>query len=194
MTDKIDKLTNKFRRLPGVGAKLAQKYALTVIAMSGEEVAEFADALLEAKRYTKFCALCGTYSEADVCDICAARDASVICVVEAPRDVMAMEKVRGYKGVYHVLGGVINPLKNQAPENLRLKELLARAGKGGVTEVIVATNPTVEGDATALYIGRILKPLDVKVTRIAQGLAIGSALEFADEVTLGKAFANRTML
>ncbi|MCL2751533.1 MAG: recombination mediator RecR [Firmicutes bacterium] len=194
MTEKIDKLTNKFRKLPGVGGKLAQKYALTVLNMSEADVEDFAAAMLDARKNTRFCTLCGSFAEDALCPICAVRDKSAICVVEEPRDVSAMERVRGYKGVYHVLGGTINPLRDKAPENLRLKELLARVAAGGVAEVIIATNPNVEGDATAMYTARILKPFGVKVTKIAQGLSIGSALEFADEVTLGKAFTNRTEL
>lgn len=191
MTEAIEKLINKFRQLPGVGRKMAQKYAYAVLNMEEAEVQAFVDAVTDAKRTTCFCSVCGTFADSSVCSICSSRDRGTICVVAEPKDVIAMERVRGYRGVYHVLHGTINPLMGRSPDNIRLKELLARINAGGVTEIIIATNPDVEGDATAMYISRLIKPLGVRVTRLAQGISIGSDLEFTDEATLTRSLNNR---
>ncbi len=187
----IGALINAFSKLPGVGAKTAQRYAYRVINMSDEEAAAFADAILTAKKKVHYCKVCGNYTDQDVCEICKTRDSSVICVVKEPKDVVALEKVRDYKGVYHVLHGTISPMDGIGPNDIRIKELLARVAQGNVKEVVMATNPDVEGEATAMYISGLLKPLGVKVTRIAQGVSIGAELEYADEVTLSKALADR---
>ena len=183
-----------FQKLPGVGQKTAQRYALKVINMSEREVKDFADSLLYAKNNVKYCSVCGNYTDRDPCEICGTRDRSVVCVVKDPKDVMAIERIRDYNGVYHVLHGVLSPMEGVGPNDIRLKELVARVGADNVKEVIVATNPDVEGEATAMYIARLLKPLGVKVSRIAQGISIGSDLEYADEVTLSKAIENRREL
>lgn len=189
--DSIKRLANKFSKLPGVGAKTAQRYAYGVIDMSSEEVEDFIAALREVKSEVKYCSKCGNFTDKDVCDICQRRDGRIICVVAYPKDVLAMERVSGYRGTYHVLHGTLSPLDGRGPDALHIKELLARV-KEGVDEVILATNTDVEGEATAMYIARILSPLGVKVTRIAQGIAMGSELEYADEVTLQKALEKRT--
>lgn len=189
--DSIKRLANKFSKLPGVGAKTAQRYAYGVIDMTGEEVEDFISALREVKSEVKYCSKCGNFTDKDVCDICVRRDGRIICVVAYPKDVLAMERVSGYRGTYHVLHGTLSPLDGRGPDALHIKELLARV-KEGVDEVIMATNTDVEGEATAMYIARILSPLGVKVTRIAQGIAMGSELEYADEVTLQKALEKRT--
>lgn len=190
----IARLIGAFQKLPGVGQKTAQRYALKVINMSESEVKDFADSLLYAKNNVKYCSVCGNYTDRDPCEICGTRDRSVVCVVKDPKDVMAIERIRDYNGVYHVLHGVLSPMEGVVPNDIRLKELVARVGADNVKEVIVATNPDVEGEATAMYIARLLKPLGVKVSRIAQGISIGSDLEYADEVTLSKAIENRREL
>ena len=190
----IARLIGAFQKLPGVGQKTAQRYALKVINMSESEVKDFADSLLYAKSNVKYCSVCGNYTDRDPCEICGTRDRSVVCVVKDPKDVMAIERIRDYNGVYHVLHGVLSPMEGVGPNDIRLKELVARVGADNVKEVIVATNPDVEGEATAMYIARLLKPLGVKVSRIAQGISIGSDLEYADEVTLSKAIENRREL
>ena len=190
--DSLDKLTNKFRKLPGVGAKTAQRYAFAVIGMDAREAEAFCEAIREVKEKVRLCAVCGDFTEDEVCPICRKRDKSTICVVTHPKDVIAMEKARGYDGVYHVLHGTISPLDGRGPDDIRLKELLSRLG--GVNEVIVATNPDVEGEATAMYIARLIKPLGIKVTRIARGISIGSDIEYADEVTITRALESRTEL
>lgn len=189
----IGRLINEFSKLPGVGKKTAQRYAYRIVQMPEEEVAAFADALLGAKRRVKYCKLCGNYSVSEVCDICRLRDKSVICVVKEPKDVVAFEKLHEYKGVYHVLHGVISPMDGVGPNDIRIKELLARLQEP-VKEVIMATNPDVEGEATAMYIAKLVKPLGVKVTRLAHGIPIGSELEYADEVTLSRALSERKEL
>lgn len=190
--DCILRLANKFARLPGVGAKTAQRYAYSVIDMSAQEVEEFIAALRDVKHDVHYCAECGNFTDKEVCDICATRDKNVICVVAYPKDVLALERVSGFRGVYHVLHGTLSPLEGRGPDSLRIKELLARLN--GVEEVILATNPDVEGEATAMYLARLLKPLGVNVTRIAQGISMGSELEYADEVTLLRALEKRTPL
>lgn len=176
--------------LPGVGNKTAQRYALSVLKMSEADAEEFSKAIVSARKNVKFCRICGNFTEGDVCDICATRDSTVICVVKDPKDIFALERVRDYKGTYHVLGGALNPLENVGPNDLRIKELIDRLD-GSVGEVIIATNPDVEGEATAVYLSRLIKPLGVKVTRIARGVSVGSDLEYADEVTLSRAMEDR---
>ena len=187
----IGRLINEFSKLPGVGKKSAQRYAYKIIGMTESEAQEFAAAILNVKKKVKYCKICGNFTEEEVCDICKERDGKIICVVKEPKDVIALEKLREFKGVYHVLHGVINPMEGIGPNDIRLRELLARVGEGGVEEVILATNPDVEGDATALYIAKILKPLGVKVTRLAHGIPIGSEIEYNDDVTLSRAFIER---
>ena len=184
----IGRLINEFSKLPGVGKKSAQRYAYKIIGMTESEAQEFAAAILNVKKKVKYCKICGNFTEEEVCDICKERDGKI---VKEPKDVIALEKLREFKGVYHVLHGVINPMEGIGPNDIRLRELLARVGEGGVEEVILATNPDVEGDATALYIAKILKPLGVKVTRLAHGIPIGSEIEYTDDVTLSRAFIER---
>lgn len=186
----IAKLINEFSKLPSVGQKTAQRYALKVLNMTDEQVRTFAEALLNAKAKVKLCSVCGNFTDVDPCEICSKRDKSVICVVKEAKDVLAMEKIRDYKGVYHVLGGVLSPMENVGVKDIRIRELMERLS-GDVREVIVATNPDVEGEATASYLARLIKPMGIKVTRLAQGIAIGSELQYADEVTLSKALENR---
>ena len=189
--DIIEALIEQFRTLPGVGYKTAQRYAFSIIEGKRERAERFANALVAAKDKIGFCKVCGNFTEKEICPICASRNRKVVCVVKEPKDVLAMEKVKSYNGVYHVLFGTISPLEHRGPDDIKIKELLARIGEDEVEEVIMATNPDVEGDATAMYIAKLLKPLGVKVTRIAQGVAMGSDLEYADEVTLSKALEAR---
>ncbi len=186
----IEKLIRQFARLPGVGSKTAQRYALTVLSMSDEEARAFADAVVEAKSKVTVCSVCGNYTDTDPCHICRTRDRSTICVVQEAKDVIAVERLGEYKGVYHVLGGVLNPLKGVGREDIRLAELFQRL-TGEVNEVILATDTSAEGEATATYIARFVKQYGIKVTRLAQGISIGSELQYADEVTLSRAFLNR---
>lgn len=186
-------LAEKFASLPGIGMKSAQRLAYHVMSMDLQSVEDFAQALINAKKNVKCCSVCQNLTEREVCPICSDPDRkqNIICVVESPKDVTAFERTREYGGVYHVLHGLISPMDGITPDKLRIKELLARISKGGVDEVIMATNPTVEGDATALYIAGLLKPLGIKVSRLAFGLPVGGMLEYADEVTLFKALENR---
>lgn len=190
----IGRLINQFTKLPGVGTKTAQRYCYKIINMTEAEAAEFANAVMNVKKNVKYCERCGNFSEHDVCEICKNRDSSSICVVKEPKDVIAIEKLHEYRGVYHVLHGVISPMQRKGPEDIRIKPLLDRVSAGGVNEVIIATNPDVEGDITATYIAGLLKPFAVKVSRLAHGIPIGSDLEYTDEVTLSKAFADRKTL
>lgn len=185
-------LAEHFARLPGIGMKSAQKLAYHVLSMSEVEVKAFADSMVKAQRQVKRCKICNNLTELEVCPICesAKRDQSVICVVETPKDVDAFERTNEYKGVYHVLHGLISPINGIGPDDITIKELLKRLN-GDVSEIIMATNPTVEGEATAMYISKLIKPFGIKVTRLAFGLPIGASLEFADEVTLFKALENR---
>ena len=187
------KLIEQFERLPGIGRKSAQRLAFHLLDLSYERAAEFAEAILEAHQKIKKCTSCQNLTEDALCPICAegSRDGGVICVVEDPRDILAFERTREYKGLYHVLHGLISPMEGVGPEQLAIRELLARLGDGQVGEVIMATNPTVEGEATATYIARLLKPMGVKVTRLAYGIPVGGALEYADEVTLYRALEGR---
>ncbi len=190
----IGKLVNEFSKLPGVGKKTAQRYAYKIIDMSESEARAFADAIVGVKRKVKYCKICGNFTEDEECFICRLRDKSVICVVKEPKDVAAIEKLREFKGVYHVLHGVIDPLSGVGPNDIRIRDLLARIAEGGVKEVIVATNPDVSGDATAMYIAKLVKPLDVTVTRLAHGIPVGSEIEYTDDVTLARAFVERNKL
>lgn len=192
--DVIEQLIEQFRTLPGVGYKTAQRYAFSIIEGKKERAERFASSIIEAKDKVGFCKVCGNFTEKEVCSICQARNHKIICVVKDPKDVLAMEKVKSYNGVYHVLFGTISPLEHRGPNDIKIKELLSRVQEENVEEVIMATNPDVEGDATAMYIAKLLKPLGVKVTRIAQGVAMGSDLEYADEVTLSKAIEARREL
>ena len=180
--------------MPGVGYKTAQRYAYCILNGDEENAQKFAENILNAKKNIKFCEECGNFSETEVCDSCLKKSTDVICVVKEPKDVVAMERVKNYDGVFHVLHGTISPLENRGPNDIRIKELLARVQKYGTKEVIMATNPDVEGDATAMYISRLLEPMGVKVTRLAQGVAMGSELEYADEVTLTRAMESRTKI
>lgn len=188
----IEKLIEEFAKLPSIGQKTAQRLALHVLNLPEDEVKEFAEALVKARGTIKYCSVCGNFTDKDPCSICdnPNRDGSTICVVEQPKDIMTIEKVKEYNGLYHVLHGNLSPMQGRGPQDIRIRELVARM-KEEVKEVILATNPNVEGEATAMYISRILKPLDVKVTRIAAGIPVGGDLEYADEVTLSKALEGR---
>lgn len=190
--DPIERLVSAFRSLPGVGLKTAERYAYAIIKNDEENAKEFAESILNAKLKVKYCKECGNYTDGEICAICAKRNPDIICVVKEPKDVVAMEKVKNFNGVYHVLHGTINPLENRGPNDIRIKELLERVNRLKTKEVIMATNPDVEGEATALYIARLLKPLGIRVTRLAQGISMGSELEYADEVTLTKALEKRS--
>ena len=189
----LERLTEQFARLPGIGSKTAQRLAFHVLSLPQDEAEAFAAAILDAKRAVHTCAVCQNLTDREICGICddPQRDHGLICVVAEPRDVVAMERSREYQGVYHVLHGVISPLNHVGPDDLKLKELLQRVGEGNVREVIMATNPDTEGEATAMYVSRLLKPLEVKVTRLAYGIPVGSQLEYADEVTLLRALEGR---
>ncbi|MFZ1653556.1 MAG: recombination mediator RecR [Candidatus Nanopelagicales bacterium] len=186
-------LIGELGRLPGVGPKSAQRIAFFILQSESTDVRRLADALNEVKDKVRFCIECGNVSEDERCSICTddRRDRSMICVVEEPKDVFAVERTREYRGVYHVLGGAISPIDGIGPDNLRIRELVARLGDDSVTEVVIATDPNLEGEATATYLARMLSPLGVAVSRLASGLPVGGDLEYADEVTLGRAFAGR---
>ncbi|HEO3171932.1 TPA: recombination protein RecR [Streptococcus agalactiae] len=192
----IAKLIDSFSKLPGIGTKTATRLAFYTIGMSDEDVNEFAKNLLAAKRELTYCSVCGNLTDDDLCLICTdkTRDQSVILVVEDSKDVSAMEKIQEYNGLYHVLHGLISPMNGISPDDINLKSLITRLMDGQVTEVIVATNATADGEATSMYISRVLKPAGIKVTRLARGLAVGSDIEYADEVTLLRAIENRTEL
>ena len=187
------RLTEHFARLPVIGSKTAQRLAFHVLSLPQDEAEAYAAAILDAKRTVHTCAVCQNLTDREICGICddPQRDHGLICVVAEPRDVVAMERSREYQGVYHVLHGVISPLNHVGPDDLKLKELLQRVGEGNVREVIMATNPDTEGEATAMYVSRLLKPLGAKVTRLAYGIPVGSQLEYADEVTLLRALEGR---
>ncbi len=187
----IERLIEYFRALPGVGKKTAQRYAFYILENSKEKAQNFAKAMVEVKEKVKLCSECGNYSASEICPICRTRNQKLVCVVQEPKDIVSMEKIKSFDGVYHVLFGCINPLENKGPNDIRIKELLSRVSKNKVEEVIMATNPDVEGEATAMYIAKVLKPLGVKVTRLAQGISMGSDIEFADEITLEKALRAR---
>lgn len=189
----LQELTDQFARLPGIGGKTAQRLAFHVLQLSKEDAQAFADAIIEAKNAVHTCPVCQNLTDRQLCPICddETRDQGVICVVADPKDVIAMERSREFKGVYHVLHGVISPLNHVTQEDIKIRELLHRVADGNVREVIMATNPDTEGEATAMYISRLLRPMEVKVTRLAYGMSVGSQLEYADEVTLSRALEGR---
>ncbi len=189
----LERLTEQFARLPGIGSKTAQRLAFYILGLPDDQAAAFAEAITEAKRTVRTCPVCQNLTDQDLCSICAdeERNHGQICVVAEPKDVIAMERAREYRGVYHVLHGVISPLNHIGPDDIRVKELLSRVAEGGVREVIMATNPDTEGEATAMYLSRLLRPLEVRVTRLAYGIPMGSQLEYADEITLLRAFQGR---
>lgn len=189
----LENLTEHFELLPGVGKKSAQKMAYSILKMSDEKVLSFAQSMVKVKNSIKRCKECCNFTDKDVCDICSnsSRDKSIICVVEEPKDVSAIERTNEFNALYHVLHGVISPLNGIGPNEICIKELLKRVEKEKIKEVIMATNPTVEGEATAMYISKILKPLDIKVTRLAYGVPVGASLEYADEITLSRALSGR---
>jgi recombination protein RecR len=193
MVDSIEKLIEEFSKFPGIGKKTAQRMAFFVLKQRKEEAESLAQAVLDVKERVRYCSVCFNITEDDPCSICKdeKRDRSIICVVEEANDVAALEKTNQFKGLYHVLGGVLSPLDGVGPEDLKVKELLARLRDGTVKEVIIATNPSTEGEATAVYLSRLIKPLGVKVTRIARGLPAGGDLEYADQTTLANALEGR---
>ena len=190
----LDNLVDRFASLPGIGRKSAQRLAFHILSLPDGEAKAFADAILDAKRNVHCCRICQNLTEGEVCSVCASatRDKSTICVVSEPRDVLSIERGREYNGTYHVLHGVLSPMGHVGPDDIRIKELLVRVAENDVEEVIMATNPDTEGEATAMYISRLLKPFDVKVTRLAYGIPVGSNLEFADDATLNRALEGRT--
>ena len=187
----IEKLINEFTRLPGVGRKTASRYAYKIVNMQKADAESFVNAIIDAKNRVRYCSICGNYTDSDICSTCSKGNQKLVCVVAEPKDILALEKVRDFSGVYHVLHGLLSPLEGRGPDEIRIKELLERISTYQVEEVIMATSPTVEGEATAMYIAKLLKPLGVKVTRIAQGVALGSDLEYVDEVTLSRAILDR---
>ena len=192
-SDPIARLIEKLAMLPGIGPKTAQRLTFHLLSMPEDEVRELSDAMMAAKTKTRRCEVCGNVTDINPCAICSDnnRDHTTICVIENPRDLVAMERTRDYKGTYHILHGVISPMDGIGPNDIRIRELLERLKDGTVAEVILATNPNVEGEATAMYIARLLKPLGIRVTRIAKGIPVGGDLEYADEVTLSKAMEGR---
>jgi recombination protein RecR len=192
----VQDLIDELGRLPGVGPKSAQRIAFHLLQSDPVDVKRLVDALVEVTEKVRFCALCGNVSAQELCRICAdaRRDSTVLCVVEEPKDVVAIEKTREFRGRYHVLGGAISPIEGVGPDDLRVKELVTRLASGEVTEIILATDPNLEGEATATYLARLLKPMGLRVTRLASGLPVGGDLEYADELTLGRAFEGRRLL
>jgi len=192
----VQDLIDELGRLPGVGPKSAQRIAFHILAADPTDVLRLSNLLREVKEKVRFCTICGNVAEQDQCRICLdpRRDLTVLCVVEEPKDVLAIEKTREYRGRYHVLGGAISPIDGIGPDDLRIRELLARLADGSITEVILATDPNLEGEATATYLARMIGPLDIAVSRLASGLPVGGDLEYADEVTLGRAFEGRRRL
>ncbi len=189
----LQNLIDEFRKLPGIGSKTAQRLAYYVLNLPEEKAFKFSQAIVDAKQKITYCKVCQNFSDSDICPVCAnpTRDKQVICVVENPRDVIQMEKTNEFKGVYHILHGAISPMDNIGPEDIRIKELMTRVTQGEVKEVIMATNPNLEGETTAMYISKLLKPFGIKVTRIAHGVPVGGELEYADEVTLARALQGR---
>ena len=192
----LAKLINELSKLPGIGTKSAQRLAFHILALEDREAAQLAEAITAAKREMKYCSVCGNLTDQEPCAICSdpSRHGDVICVVESPRDVMAMERIKEFNGLYHVLHGVISPMEGIGPEDINLKSLIQRLQAGDVKELIIATNPNIEGEATAMYIARLIKPAGIKVTRIAHGIPVGGDLEYADEVTLLKSLEGRREL
>ena len=187
----IGKLINAFTKLPGVGTKTAQRFAYEIINMSKEEAESFANSIIDCKNKIHYCSICGNYTDKDVCDICLNRSHQTICVVKEPKDVLAMEKMHEYNGVYHVLHGTLKPADNIGPNDISVDSLIQRIKNEDVKEVIMATNPDYDGEITAMYISNLIKPLNVKTTRLAHGIPIGSDIEYADEITLMRAFVDR---
>ncbi len=192
-SQKHEKLVEELRKLPGVGRKTALRLAFYLLKESKENALELASAIREAKEGVKFCSICGNITEQDVCEICTSpsRDRNLLCVVEEPMDLYSLERADFYKGLYHVLGGALSPLDGIGPEQLRIRELVERIKEGSIKEVVIATNPDTEGEATALYISKILKPYNIKITRIATGIPMGSNIDYIDGITLSKAFKSR---
>lgn len=192
----LDKLIEQFARLPGIGRKTAQRLAFHILDMSADEAKRFADAIINAHENIVYCSVCQNISDKPVCPICSSgtRDKSTVCVVEDPRDVMAIERTNEYNGLYHVLHGVISPLDDVGPDDIKIKELTQRIADGSVSEVIMATNPTAEGEVTAMYISKLLKPFGIKVSRLAYGIPVGGDLEYADEVTISRSLEGRSIL
>ncbi|WP_166347693.1 recombination mediator RecR [Phytoactinopolyspora limicola] len=192
----VQSLIDELGRLPGVGPKSAQRIAFHILAADADDVHRLATALNEVKEKVRFCVACGNVAEAEQCQICRdpRRDQSILCVVEEPKDVVAIERTREFRGRYHVLGGAISPIEGIGPDELRVKELMTRLADGSITELIIATDPNLEGEATATYLARLVKPMGLRVTRLASGLPVGGDLEYADEVTLGRAFEGRRQL
>lgn len=192
----VQDLIDELGRLPGVGPKGAQRIAFYLLASDADDVRRLADVLVTVKEKVRFCVVCGNVAEAEKCHICRdeRRDPSIICVVEEPKDVVAVERTREFRGRYHVLGGAISPIEGVGPDDLRIRELMARLADGAVTELILATDPNLEGEATATYLARLIKSMGLRVTRLASGLPVGGDLEYADEVTLGRAFEGRRLL
>lgn len=190
----IGELINAFTKLPGVGTKTAQRFAYQIINMPIEEAEAFANSIIECKRKIRYCKVCGNYTDKEVCNICSNRKKDVICVVKEPKDIIAIEKMHEYDGVYHVLHGTLKPSENIGPKDITIDSLLERIEKDGVKEVIMATNPDYDGEITAMYVSSKIKPLGVKVTRLANGMPIGSDIEYTDEITLMRAFKDRKEL
>ncbi|MEA4986867.1 MAG: recombination mediator RecR [Anaerovorax sp.] len=192
----LAKLISELSKLPGIGGKSAQRLAFHILSMEDKEANTLAEAIIDAKKNMRYCSICGNLTDVDPCSYCAdtARDPKIICVVESPKDVMAMERIREFHGLYHVLHGAISPMDGIGPEDINLKSLIVRLQNNDVEEVILATNPNIEGEATAMYISRLIKPSGIKVSRIAHGIPVGGDLEYADEVTLSKAMEGRREL
>ena len=192
----LSNLISELSKLPGIGGKTAQRLAFHILSQDDKDAIALAEAILEAKRSMKYCSVCGNLTDVDPCSICTdtTRDQSIICVVESPRDVSAMERIKEFQGLYHVLHGAISPMDGIGPEDINLKQLIVRLQQNDVREVILATNPNIEGEATAMYTARLIKPSGIKVTRIAHGVPVGGDLEYADEVTLSKAMEGRREL
>ena len=190
----LENLVDKFASLPGIGRKSAQRLAFHVLSLPDDEAQSFADAIISAKKSVHCCKVCQNLTEGEICQICASdtRDKSTVCVVSEPRDVLSIERGREYNGTYHVLHGVLSPMSHVGPDDIRIKELLVRVAENDIQEVLMATNPDTEGEATAMYLSRLLKPFNVKVTRLAYGIPVGSNLEFADDATLNRAIEGRT--
>lgn len=192
----LEKLIEQFQKIPSIGRKTAQRMAFHVLDLTDDQAKEFADAIIDAHTKIHHCALCHNLTENELCPVCASpnRDKTTVCVMEEPRDVLALEKTREFNGVYHVLHGVISPMNNIGPDQLTIKSLVERAVSGEIKEVIMATNPTIEGDTTAMYISKLIKPFGVKVTRLAYGIPVGADIEYADDVTLMRALSGRSEL
>lgn len=192
----LSDLIGELSKLPGIGGKTAQRLAFYILSQEEKDVVSLAEAILKAKKNMKYCSVCGNLTDVDPCSICSdcARDQSIICVVESPRDVSAMERIREFRGLYHVLHGAISPMDGIGPEDINLKQLILRLQQNDIREVILATNPNIEGEATAMYTARLIKPSGIRVTRIAHGVPVGGDLEYADEITLSKAMEGRREL